>query len=240
VIHFVCWKWRSDWYRTTFTAEHVNVLAAMLRRHCSAPHRLLCVTDDAKGVKVDTHPLWDNLSELQNPCGYNLPSCYRRLRIFDPAITRAMGIADGERVVSLDLDLIIASEVSPLYERSETFVGWRGVGTYRPVVYNGSMFMFSAGALPWLWSEFDPKVSPHKTREARFFGSDQAWLSMRLATSDSPGWDTPDGVYSYSRDLREARQLPDNTRIVFFNGKRKPWESDTRARSPWITDHWRK
>lgn len=240
MIHFVCWKWRSDHYRTKFTAQHVNVLQSMLARHCSLPHRLVCVTDDETDVEVECHPLWSDMAQLMNPSGFNLPSCYRRLKLFDPDTTRAMGVADGEPVVSIDLDVVLTGKVDHLFALDGAqFLGWQGQGSYQPHVYNGSLWMFPAAGLPWMWSEFDPERSPLATREARFFGSDQGWLSLRLAGPDGRGWDVPQGVYSYARDLVSAPALPDRACVVFFNGKRKPWESSTQCASPWIRKHWR-
>jgi hypothetical protein len=168
-----------------------------------------------------------------------LPSCYRRLKIFSGETTRAMGVKDGDPVASLDLDIVITGEIRSIFDLSEDFdfVAWRGIGTYRPVVYNGSLFMFRAGQLNWMWDDFDPEASPDQTREARYYGSDQAWMSYKLNGS-KPGWDVEQGVYSYSRDVR-GRMLPTNARIVSFNGKAKPWDAPVMGEAPWIKDHWK-
>lgn len=238
MITFVCWKWRSPTYRTTYSAEHANVLSRMLGRHCSEEHRVICVTDDPEGVEeCDTHPLWSDHDQLQNPNGSALPSCYRRLRVFDRATTRAMGVADGEWVFSVDLDVVVVGSMAALLDKGEDFVGWYGRGSFQPVVYSGSFFKFRAGSMQHLWDDFDPATSPRETKTARYYGSDQAWISCRLSGS-RPGWDHGDGVYAYARDVR-GRQLPANAVVVNFNGKRKPWEPSVMAEAPWIGEHWR-
>lgn len=241
MIHFVVWKWFSPTYRTVFTAEYVNVFQAMLKRCYRAKHRLICITDDPKGIKCETFPLWKDHCDVVNASSPMFPSCYRRLKIFAPEAQRALGIAEGERIVSCDLDVVLCGDMVPMFDRPEEFVGWKGLGTYTPVVYNGSLFMFQAGRLQWMWTEFDPVLSPQQTRDAKYFGSDQAWMSFKL-NGTAPGWDVGEGVYSYNRDFsREGghKQLPANARAVFFNGKRKPWESVTQTSAPWITRHWR-
>lgn len=237
MITFVVWKWYSPSYRVIFLPEFVNIFKAMLARHYKPEHRLICITDDPLGVDCETYPLWSDHSTMINPSGAVLPSCYRRLKIFDAVTTRKLGIADGERVVSFDLDTVITADISTLFDRTEDFLAFKGIGTYRPVVYNGSLFMFRAGRKQELWDEFDPVQSPLLTREAKYFGSDQAWMSFRLNGS-APGWDPNDGVYAFARDVH-LRDLPDDARIVFFNGKRKPWESVTQESAPWIARHWR-
>lgn len=239
VTTFVSFKWLSPTYRTVFTAEHVNVHAAMVRRHYPAKHRYVCITDNPIGLDVESFPLWRDHENLQNPSGFNLPSCYRRLRIFDPETQKSMGIEEGERIFCMDLDIVIVADIRPLLRLDETadFIGWQGIGSYRPVVYNGSLYMLRAGRLAWMWDEFDPVESPAQTRRANYFGSDQAWMSYKL-DGKAPGWDVQHGVYSYARDIRQ-RPLPSNARIVCFNGKWKPWDSFVQHEAPWVSKHWR-
>lgn len=237
-ITFVCWKWNGHGYRTVYTAEHVNVLQAMLKRHYLKEHRFICVTDEPVGIEGETFPLWKDCDRLMNPSGKHLPSCYRRLKIFSSATTRAMGIKDGARVVSIDLDVVLLSNVLPLFERPEKFVGWKRVGAFHPVAYNGTLFMFRTGMMDWLWDEFDPIQSPRRSIQAKYFGSDQGWISYRLQGGEA-GWTKSDGIYSYSSDVQH-RVVPRDARIVSFNGKRKPWEDVVRNESLWVTRHWKR
>lgn len=248
-VTFVCWKWKPNGYRTSYTAEHVNVLKSMIALHGKRmEYRLICITDDPAGVECETFQIWDDHAALANPCGQTLPRCYRRLKIFNPETTRSIGIQDGERVVSIDLDVVICADLSKLFVRypDSPFVGWKGMGWKNPHVYNGSLFMFSAGKMSFLWDEFDPVRSPQQSVQARYFGSDQGWMSYRLA-GKYPGWGRQDGVFSYTSNLSirgirgpDGRALlPSTARIVSFNGRRKPWEAEVQEASPWIRDHWR-
>lgn len=249
MLHFVCYKWKPEHngmahrYRVTYTAEFVNVLASGINKHVKQDHRVICVTDDPEGVQCETFPLWDDHADVPNPSGIHLPGCYRRLRIFDPATQEAMGIPEGDRIISVDVDSVIVSDLTALFERDEPFVAFKGRGSMHPTVYNGSMYMFSARTLEHLWSKFDPVHSPKIVRAARFFGSDQGWLSYNMAginRRDAPGWDKTNGVLSYSSDIGGTRaKLPKGARIVFFNGKLKPWDENAQKHSPWIAQHWR-
>lgn len=68
----------------------------------------------------------------------------------------------------------------------------------------------------------------------RYFGSDQAIMSMLLGP-DERVWTKRDGVYGYRTDLRQApHDLPSNSRIVFFHGRMKPWMPEIQATCPWI------
>jgi hypothetical protein len=63
----------------------VNRIARAIKRNARAvPVRVVCVTDDPSGItECDTHPLWDDCSKLRNASGAHLPSCYRRLKLYD-------------------------------------------------------------------------------------------------------------------------------------------------------------
>lgn len=237
-ITFVCWKWRGRNPTVVYKAEYVNAMTSMLERRCSLPKRVVCVTDDVGGVKCETHPLWGDYEHIKNVSGQHLPSCYRRLKIFDPATQRAMGIKEGTRVVSIDLDAVLTNAIDSLFLRPERFVGWHVPGTRHETVYNGSMFMFTAGDLEHVWREFNPVKSPAASLVAGYMGSDQGYLSHKLVKEPwASGWTAGrDGVLSFVRDVGKKKVRPMTGRIVFFAGRRKPWHDDVLKEHPWIHD----
>ncbi|MGE0366944.1 MAG: hypothetical protein AB7Q00_14550 [Phycisphaerales bacterium] len=232
-LTIVCWKWGAPGYRINFTAHHVNVLASMVKRNYKRPHRFVCITDDPTGIECETFPLWKDCGEMINACGTHLPSCYRRLRIFNESVAKQF----GERILSIDLDVVITGDITPVWEQPHDFVGWAVPGVVHARVYNGSMFMFRAGAHTDLWDEFDPQVSPDLSNKSGYFGSDQAWISYKLK-GQAPGWNRSNGVVSYPREQRKMPLSP-TTRIVIFHGKRKPWDPAVQNESPWVLEHWR-
>lgn len=239
MLTVVTWFWAPlRTYRSQFSAEHVNVLAAMVRRNFPHDHEFCCVTDQPKGLDsaIRVVPAWNDFAAVQNPLGAHQPSCYRRLRAFHPEI----GAVLGERFVSLDLDTVIVGDLSPVWNRPEDFVIWGE--TDRRSFYNGSMWLMTAGARPRVWTDFDPHTSPQQAAAAGKFGSDQGWLSYCLGPGEAT-WTTADGVYSYNVHLRnkgsEPKPLPADARLVCFHGGTDPWSA--RARQlPWVRRNWRK
>jgi len=211
----------------------------MVNRHYHGDKRLICITDDPKHITIETYPLWKDHSTIPNPSGGHLPSCYRRLKIFSSSQQERMGILPGDRIVSMDLDVVILKEITPMFEKDFPFVGWKRVSSNpaKPAGYNGSIFMFTAGMFDYLWDTFDPVESPRRTRRAKQFGSDQGWISLHL-DGRGPGWTQASGMYSYSSDIY-GRSLQGNARIVSFNGKHKPWMKMVQNQNPWIAKHWR-
>jgi hypothetical protein len=266
VISVITFKYRRPDYRTTYTSEHVNALAAMTARYYNHPHRFFCVTDDPEGLAdgIEYVPLWPDHFNLVNPSHpTSRPNCYPRLKLF----SREMAAIFGPRYVSLDLDMVMVDDVAPLWQRPEGFVIYDARGDDH---YNGSMFLQTAGFHQEVWDDFDPVESPKLTTAARMRGSDQAWIRYKLAPNAAV-WDYNHGVYAYLnlvppyRHRRLARlnvvvprngqpkpagpiaspvtplrdgSLPENARVVVFAGEFKPWEPRTQGMSPWIKDHY--
>lgn len=238
----VCWKWRPrPGYRSTFSAEHVNVLRRMVARHYSRPHRFICVTDDPAGLDPEieaqeigelSSALW---ADIPNPSWPHGPSCYRRLALFAPDAERRF----GRRFVSLDLDVVVTGDLAPLWERPEPVVLWSDP-VFRPRgIYNGSMMLLSAGAAPEVYERFDPATSPRASHAAGRVGSDQGWISYVLGPR-RPAWTTHDGVYSYWVHLqRRGGVLPRDARIVIFHGHNDPWSPEVQQRCAWVKEYWR-
>ena len=139
------------------------------------------------------------------------------------------------RFVCLDLDCVIVGDMTPLWHRPEDFVIW---GRTNPTThYNGSMMLMSAGARPQVWEDFDACASPSLATRNRQFGSDQGWISYRLGKGEAI-W--TEGVYGWVPHLKRGDiKLPDDARIVFFNGKRdNPWDEGPQGHQ-WVRESWR-
>jgi hypothetical protein len=237
MITVVCWKWKpAPGYRSKFEAEHVNVFARMIRRNYAGAVEIVCITDDAAGITEADRiiPLWPDFSEIVSPHGRRNPSCYRRLKMFASDADTWL----GERIISLDLDMVVTGDLTPLFERREDIVLW---GDTNPTThYNGGMILFTAGARPMLWDEFkaNPKACIELAQRRRQWGSDQGWISARLGAGEAR-FRPYHGVFSYRNDVRSVGgALPSGARIVFFHGEQDPWGDDAQKLA-WVREHWR-
>ena len=237
MLEVCCFKWKPAFfnYRSKFTAQTVNVLARMVARNYKQPHRFNCITDDPKGIDktIRVIPLWKDHSSLSSLHGRHQPSCYRRLKLFSAEAKELI----GERIVALDLDVVITGDLVPLWDRPEDFVIMKSPSG--PAFYNGSMFMVKAGTRTQLWDDFHPNKSPLRAKQAGQFGSDQAWIGYKLGNNEAT-WDTSDGVYSYRIHIAPKPQqlLPPNAKVVVFHGADDPWEPKAQSLK-WVRDNWR-
>jgi hypothetical protein len=217
VITVLTWLWAQPGGRTKFTAEHVNIWADMVRRNLAMPHRIACVTATPEGIDPGVRiiaPPGDFEDVLSKHWGGSRPNCYRRLSMF----RRDAGKLFGQRFVCMDLDCVIGGALDPLFDRPDEFVIFKGTAPERP--YNGSMMLIRAGCRPQVFENFDQRGADKSG--AKFVGSDQAWLAHCLGWGEAT-WDESDGVWFFGkRYLAEVKKA--QPRVLFFPGKRKPWE----------------
>lgn len=227
----VTWLWAGN---REYLPEHVNVLASMFRRHLSEPHRFICITDmrGQYDSDVEVMPMPHAAKELgkfPTPEGGRFPSCYRRLWMFSDEAKCL-----GKRVLMVDIDIVLTGNIDHLFAPRARFVGWQPKaswgGTNR---IGGGMYLMTPGAHPEVFNDFKGMESIMRARAAGFRGSDQAWLSYKLA-GKCKLWKPDIGIYSI-RDLKDG-QLPADACLVQFNGTGKPWH----GRPAWTLEHWKK
>lgn len=234
MITVVCWKWKRADGSDLFGPEYVNRLRAGLEKHLHLEHGLVCVTDDPAGIdpRVRIVPL---------PTTYaGTPRCRRRMQIF----SREFAASLGTRILSIDLDVVLVGDITPLVDRREPLVCWR-VGYAQ--VFSGSFHLMDAGHLDGLWRAFesDPAGYPRRvSREA--VPSDQAMMNAYLRGDDVPCWTEADGFVTYFGKGYERLEhlgvgprrtaLPAGARVVVLgSADLADLESGS---APWIREHW--
>lgn len=206
------WQWGEK-----YPPVYVERLAAGVGRHLGKDHRFLV----CRPAQEDMHLT-------------RIPGCFARLRAFDPSWQRALGIREGDRIVCLDLDLIVTGPLGGLFDRPEPFVIMQGANSANPCPYNGSMWMLTAGYRPDVWHDFSPAkldVIP------RFeFPDDQGWFWHKF--SRAAGWrcGRQTGVYAFQqRGWPGGELLPRGARVVAFPGRRDPSQY---THLSWVREYW--
>ncbi|MBP8231742.1 MAG: hypothetical protein KAY22_05510 [Rhizorhabdus sp.] len=218
-----------------FLPEHVNTLQRAIARNLPEPHRFICITDSTEGFApevevIKTPASAARLAELRTPEGPRFPSCYRRLWTFSDE-ARIL----GERVLVLDIDAVPTADLRPLFAMKADFVGWRPFRDWgKRLRFGGGIYLLTPGTRTAVWTEFTGPAAIQRARAAGFRGSDQAWISYKLAERE-PYWPNTSGIYSV-RDLGPGEALPKDARLVQFNGHKKPWAYPG---GTWVAAHWR-
>ena len=229
----VCFIWHDQARRRSyqFEPEHVAILQRMVARNLSREHKFVYVAPDNLHLPNTEFVELDTTKHVPG-------TCFVRLMARRPDFGELIG---ADRVLMLDLDVVITGPLDPLVNRDEPSVFWRNPnykeGGQR-AFYQGSVQLFTPGAHSELWTEFDPEITPQWVNR-RFGGAEQAWISERLPW-DLPHWTAVDGIYGAGR-LGDGvpgveTVLPPNARIVSFPGNRIPGQVETQAMHGWIKE----
>ncbi len=234
MITVVLWKWGKK-----FTPAHVSKMQSMLSRHLHLPHRIVCITDTPKELPPGVTPA---------PMPKILAGDYKGLRRMWLYSAKAGKL--GDRLLQLDLDVILTDSIDPIVDRPEPFVIWKSDSNWgEKWAYNATLMLITPGAKDDVWQRYaaDP-LGVMRAAEVAGFGakvnSDQA-AAMYLLKDDPavPVWTQADGVYAYrvfaGKYGDRGQHLPDGCRLVSFHGPRDPSQAELQQKSPWIAEHWR-
>lgn len=226
MITIVFWKWKGE-RADDYTSERVNVAARAVSANLRLPHRFVCITDDPSGLAphIGTVPL----PEMPDAPSRNGFRTWVKLRAFDPAFARTL----GERLLILDVDMIVTGDLTALFARTEPVVCWHHGPISKGLYYQGGMILMDAGARPQVWESFDPATSPAILEELGYAGDDQAWMSHCLWPHEAT-W--PKGQILKARHLRD--QIPPGARMIHFAGRLKPWHPECRRQWPRLARAW--
>lgn len=234
-INIVCWKWKpvadapNTKKKQRYTADHVNALYLMLKKHVTLPFQLICVTDDPEGLHsaIKVHPLWSQYRYLGG--------CFTRLVCFKKDFTDF-----GERFISIDLDCIITSNIDELLQREEDCTIWsptKGDYSRRTVDYCGSFWQLKAGACSEVYDSFNPALLMVNHKGVYAGGTDQKHISNNLSAAT---YSKVDGLYNFIPDIvmPGKTELSENCRIVFFNGPYSPDDPAIAEVFPWVAENY--
>jgi hypothetical protein len=234
-VTIACFQWNIG-YRE-YLSHYVNVLCRAVRRNLSIPHRFVCITDETDGFDpaVELMPLPESarkVADIPSPEGARFPSSFRRLWLLSDE-ARCL----GDRVFQTDIDCVVTRSLDRLMSVDADFVGWKPNSTWGTKGrIGGGTWMVRTGVFGELWERFaeDPAAEIAAARLEGYRGSDQAVLSKWF--NGGVTWPRDAGIYQ-SQDMKARRftALPDDARLVHFNGVTKPWNC---IGIPWVRKHW--
>lgn len=208
-LHVTTWLWGDR-----YGFDYVDKLAAAVARNLGS-HRFLVCPPDPRDIALT-----------------EMPGCFARLRTFDPEWQVKNGICPGDRILNLDLDLVVTGRLDWLAERPEPFGILQGVNAVNPCRFNGSVWWTTAGHRPDVWTKFSLEAA-RRVRHADF-PDDQAWLEAMIPEAGAIG--PADGVYGFQKPgWPKGEALPDNAKLVAFFGWRDPSKFE---HVPWVKQHW--
>lgn len=240
----ICIKWGDR-----YSPDYVNRLASMTWRNCQRPTRVICFTEDTRGLdsRIETAPLppFPNIPKRVATTGW------RKLCLYQHPLLDLEG-----DILFMDLDVVITGGIDVFFDfepgRYCIAKNWSEPDLN---VGNTSIYRAPAGQLTELYEKFsrDPELYLAKYR------NEQKYVSGEL--EDMVYW-PEEWCVSFKHSLLPAwplrffvtPRLPPTARLVAFTGKPDPDEArDGRwpvtagwkrlykhvRPTPWIAEHWR-
>lgn len=215
------WQW--GW---KYNHDYVEKLFAGVKRHLRYDATIILLTVN----KDEFDDLWP--IPKQDHYLLEIPGCLARLRLFDPQWQKDHGILPGDRIVCLDLDLVITGSLDPLFDREDDFTILQGVNAVNPNPFNGSCWMLKAGTHADVWKDFSIEAAEKLPHFA--YSDDQDWMHHKIP--NAAAWGPNDGVYGFQKPgWPKGDKLPSNARIVAFPGRRDPSQF---THLDWVKKHW--
>lgn len=135
MIHVVCLKWGGK-----YGSEYVNRLYSMVSRNLKQDFVFHCLTDNSQGIREEV--AIEMLPEL------GIHSWWYKLLIFKNGFLK---ISSSEKILFLDLDIVILGDLEPLIEYKEEFCISADTSETR---YNSSVMCFYANQYSFIWDSF--------------------------------------------------------------------------------------
>ena len=224
---------------TKYSAEYVNVLYSMVKRHCTLDFEMVCLTDDPQDIDPNIKIV---------PLPNTLNGWWCKPYMFSNELPL------NGTVLYMDLDVVLASNIDHLFTFNENWATIRDfTRTMRPQwkKYNSSVIKFKAGSLDHFWKDF---VSRQKHYQHKFHG-DQDWLYDVAERTSTPAVLFPDTwIKSWKWEIRQSKDLnykmprgqrtlrtiehvtpPADCCICVFHGDPNP----EHCLDPWVVDNWR-
>lgn len=197
--------------------KYVNNLVDGIRSNTNVPHRIVCLTDDKRGLSSDI----DEIVRFK----HNWPKWWGKIELFRPDLFQ-----DGQ-VFFLDLDTFIVGCLDEIVSYRGEFCGLRDF-------YN--LDVMASGFMSWhgppatrIYEEF--VRNPEHFMRVHEVAGDQAFV-RRWKPSTQYFQDLfPHQVVSYKVHCgREPDMVvPNNARVLCFHGKPKPHEIKNDLESYW-------
>lgn len=238
----LCMKWG-----TKYGPEYVNRLYAMVARHLSLPFQMVCLTDDASGIRSEVRCL--PIPSLDLPPG--IPERgWTKLVTFGADLHGLRGTA-----LFLDLDVVIVGAMDDFFTHPGRFLiikDYDRLLNPGRITGNSSVYRFELGAHPDVLTDFRAGFEAIRQRHR----NEQSYLSAHMHAKGllqywPKAWCPSfkyDCIPPWPSNCWQAPRLPADARVVIFHGEVNPPDALVGRRNrrfrfmrpaQWVAEHWR-
>lgn len=229
-------KWGS-----LYGPEYVNRLYSMVKRNLSYDFKMVCFTDDEKGItdEVDCYPI----PEINVPG--NLPErMWKKLTTLKGDLYGLKGTA-----LFLDLDVVIVDTMDAFFEAEGEFLI---IKDYLKPTGNSSVYRFEIGKHPYVFDYFLENFDTIRKQHR----NEQEYLTQSIKDHGNLSYWPKPWCPSYKYDcvsripfaFWKTPKIPEGAKILIFHGEINPPKAIKGGRgkwyryvapAPWVADYWK-
>ena len=237
--YIFCMKWG-----TLYGAEYVNRLHSMVKRNLTLGFKMVCFTDDDKGIidEVDCYPI----PEIDVPG--DLPErMWKKLTTLKGDLYGLKGTA-----LFLDLDVVIVDNIDCFFEAEGAFNIIKDYNKQWRITGNSSVYRFEIGEHPYVFDYFVKNFDSIR-KEHR---NEQEYLTMAIHEKGKLQYWPTEWCPSYKYDcvsripfaFWKKPIIPEGAKVIIFHGEINPPKAITGGRgkwyryvapAPWVADYWK-
>lgn len=229
----VCVKWGQG-----YGADYVNRLYGMVSRHLARPFRVVCLTDDRRGIRPEVECF--DLPALGCEHPQRTKGKWRKQVLWGREVPGLDGVA-----LFIDLDSVIVDSLDPYFEFGAPDDVILARNWTRPLERQGqtSVFRFKVGAQPYLLDDF--RADPQGIADRYRFEQHYVTAAVKGGIKFWPeAWTRHFRLHclpAFPLRYWRAARIPPGARIVTFPGGPNPddimvgrWNKKAPPnRSPW-------
>ncbi len=238
-INVVCLKWGDK-----YSADYVNRLYSMVKRNITIPFDFYCITENDKDI--------DKNIIIKPIPNIDLEGWWFKITLFQK---NAYGFKGGERVIFIDLDMVIIDNIDAICQHQGSFSVLKEWNTG---YIQSSIFILDINKHIYIYEEF---INNYKNITKRLDG-DQDWISEIVDKTKLSFF--PDNwivSYKYHCNAKGIKLLgklgkllglwfafgdaipPKEAKIIAFHGKPDPEDVMEKSylfwkKAPFVKQHW--
>lgn len=237
--YIFCMKWG-----TLYGPEYVNRLFSMVQRNLNHPFKMVCFTDDEKGIhpEIQCFPI----PEMQLPGG--LPErMWKKLSTLKEDLYGLQGTA-----LFLDLDIVIVDSIDPFFDYPGEFLIIKDYKKQWRITGNSSVYRFEIGKHGYVFDDFLANFSEIRKRHR----NEQEYLTQAIFDKGKLDYWPKAWCPSYKYDCVSkipfafwaTPHIPEGAKIIIFHGEINPhkaikggmgkWYRYVKP-APWVEKFWR-
>lgn len=237
--YIFCMKWG-----TLYGPEYVNRLYAMVKRNLNYEFKMVCFTDDEKGIlpEIQCFPI----PEMNLPGG--LPErMWKKLSTLKAELYGLNGTA-----LFLDLDIVIVDAIDPFFDYPGDFLIIKDYRKQWRITGNSSVYRFEIGKHGYVFDDFLSNFAEIRKKHR----NEQEYLTQAIYDRGKLAYWPAAWCPSYKYDCVSripfafwaTPKIPDGAKIIIFHGEINPHKAIKGGRgkwyryvkpAPWVAEFWK-